>query len=379
MQKIREQKGVQESSVDGYTCDTIIVVPTLYLQQQWAEDIKEWGFKSVQIWTIQSLVKRQDLKCRLLILDEIHMYASNIFGQVFNRVEYKWVYGLTATLPEDDVRRSIINRYAPVSDTVTLEECHRNGWVSEFVIYNLAIELNPEERELYDKLNKNFGRFFGVFGHDFNLAMGCLTKAETRHDYAQSIGWDEKKLFIMATNWRRNMDLRKKLLHNSVTKLETALEICHRFDKSRIITFSQTIDMADALNSELGKISEVYHSKVKGRKFGTKYFSKAKMLERAIDRFKDDTSGVRVLCTAKALDQGANIPQIDFAITISGTSKQRQALQRWGRAVRKVHGKSTRIVELYLKDTQDERWMKSRQKAAPDMLVRHITSIDQIL
>ena len=58
------------------------------------------------------------------------------------------------------------------------------------------------------------------------------------------------------------------------------------------------------------------------------------------------------------------------------TSTSRQDLQRTGRAIRFAPGKTGLIVNLYIKDTQDEKWLRNRQKKTIN--ATHVDSIKQI-
>jgi superfamily II DNA or RNA helicase len=46
---------------------------------------------------------------------------------VFKCVQYDNILGLTATLNRLDGKEQIIKEYAPVCDTITLQEAERNG------------------------------------------------------------------------------------------------------------------------------------------------------------------------------------------------------------------------------------------------------------
>ena len=83
--------------------------------------------------------------------------------------------------------------------------------------------------------------------------------------------------------------------------------------------------------------------------------------------------------TVKALDEGYDLPVIDMSIITCGASSERQQKQRKGRSTRynsaDVNKKSI-IVNLYAPDTQDEKWLKERQKTTRG--ARWITTIEDI-
>ena len=97
---------------------------------------------------------------------------------------------------------------------------------------------------------------------------------------------------------------------------------------------------------------------------------------KAIEHFNDDRSDIKVISTARALDEGFDIQDVTLAIICSGTSTSRQDLQRTGRAIRWAPGKTGLIVNLYIRDSQDEKWLKARQKKTVNTI--SVSSIDDI-
>jgi superfamily II DNA or RNA helicase len=76
------------------------------------------------------------------------------------------------------------------------------------------------------------------------------------------------------------------------------------------------------------------------------------------------TGRYTVLSTTKALDKGLNIPDIRFSIIASGTSSIDQETQRKARAGRKETESDDPVlnINLYIKNTQDEVWLRKRQE-----------------
>jgi len=99
-----------------------------------------------------------------------------------------------------------------------------------------------------------------------------------------------------------------------------------------------------------------------------------------MERFSDPQDKIRVINTAKSLDEGFDISGIELAIICSGTSSERQDLQRTGRAIRYSDGKLGMIINLYIKNTQDEKWLKARQKKNENIVyVKNIDEINEIV
>ena len=343
---------------------TMVVVPTQYLKSQWEEQILNLSLENVDVIVINTAIKSQR-QYDLLVLDEIHNYGSNEFIKIFENTQYKFILGLTATIDRSDNRDALIRTYCPVIDTVDIVEALENGYVSNFKVFNLGIELNKEDRKAYDSMNKDFHFNFSQFNHDFNTAMACLSKPDYRNSYARTTGRDPAELAVYAINFSRNMQKRKKFLYFASSKMEAVLELLQEFSDKKAITFSEGVDFAKGLHQRMPQFSVDYHSKMpKGVK------------ARNLELFNKESSDVHVIHTAKALDEGFDVKGIDLAIISSGTSSTRQDLQRTGRAIRYQEGKTAVIINIYIKDTQDERWLRARQKKSTNII--HVNSIQEI-
>lgn len=343
---------------------TLVIVPTLYLQSQWIQEVDSFNLKNVDVLVINTAVKA-NRKADLLVLDEIHNYASQEFIKIFEVTQCKFIFGLTATIDRKDSRDALLRMHCPVIDTVTIDEALAEGYVSDFTVFNLGIEMSAEDKKLYDKMNKDFHFNFAQFNHDFNAAMSCLSNPEYRNMYANMYKKDPQDLMVYALNFNRNMSKRKKFLYFAQSKLDMVRQLLQEFDDKKAITFSEGVEFAEKLQKSMPNSSVDYHSKMpKGVK------------SRNLRLFNDEKCDVNVIHTAKALDEGFDVRGIDLAIISSGTSSTRQDLQRTGRAIRYQEGKHAVIINVYIKDTQDERWLKARQKKSTNII--HVNSIEEI-
>ena len=128
---------------------TLVIVPTRYLLDQWKEEIKKHNLKNVSVMVINTGVKAMR-QTDLLILDEIHNYASDVFKGIFTLTHYHYILGLTATLERSDKKHYIIENECPVVDTISMKESLAMGYVSNFKVFNLGLELHPKERIKYE-------------------------------------------------------------------------------------------------------------------------------------------------------------------------------------------------------------------------------------
>jgi len=361
---ILASKRIQEKEGVGAD-DILVIVPTRYLAEQWRERLSEWGVRAT-VEVVNTAVKYQ-WNVEFLILDEIHRYASPIFGQVFQKVNYESILGLTATLPQDE-KYDHVRRHCPVFETVGLWEAQEKGWVSDFLVYNLPVELTSRERSTYEEMNEKYHSHFSMFDHDFDLAMDCLNNDSKARAYAKKINADFQEVKKHAVQFIRNVQNRKQFLYNLDSKIDKASMVLNKFTERKALVFSQSKEAANRIESRFPVEAKAYHSGMTENE-----------REAAMDAFKDDDEPVRVLSAAKALDQGADLPDVSLAVVVAGSSKPLQSIQRMGRALRKSKAGRALVVELYATDTQDERWLTKRQRKTPNRTIERVSSVDDIV
>lgn len=349
----------------------LVVVPTDALLKQWQGHIDEWGFQfNVEIGIINTIVKHHYI-CDLLILDECHRYSAEVFSQVFNCVKYKLILGLTATFERLDGKHSIMNRYCPIIDSIPLLECIANGWISEYKEYQVLLEVDDIAE--YKSYNREWIEHFEFFGYDWNKVMslvgkdGWKEKVKLRDEMYSGSDVDKKKQILNAINYHsagfmRTMQKRKAFINNHPKKIEVAKKIMEARTDKKIITFSNNVPMAEALdNGEFVYTGKT--SKKKGRV----------MLE-------DFLSGkITHLHSCKKLDEGFDCPDVSVGIILGTDSSETKARQRRGRAVRKYENKQAEIFYLIIKDTVEEKWLSNSHKTDKNYITIDEHGLDQVL
>lgn len=326
----------------------LIVVPTDVLQRQWVQTLTENGlFLECEVKIINTVVLH-DWTCDMLVLDECHKYASDMFGKVFQKVKYSIILGLTATMERLDGKDSYIKKYCPVVDKIDVSEATAHGWLSPYREYKVLVEVDNLSE--YLTLNQEFYEHFAFFDHDFAVAMKCATDWKARSELAKTkcrVNDDpeafksiNKQILVHAMGFNRTLQARKTFIHNHPKKVElTNLILEHRTDK-KCITFSPSIKIAEQI-----KYGFVMHSKQTKKKRTL-----------TMDEFIPMKAGV--LNTSKALDEGADIPGLSVAVILSNTSSTTQKTQRIGRVIRKSENKVAEIFTLVLKGTVEESWFQ---------------------
>jgi len=355
--------------------NAIIVVPTDYLREQWRRLINNFKLNYVYVETWQTLINNIDTNtCDLLIVDEVHSNTAPESQKVFD-IPHRWFMGLTASLPKDEESEAFLTSRYPIFDEVSLEEAEKNGWVSKFTVYNLGIEMSSEDRDYYSKLNKEYIKYFSTFDYDFNLAMSCMNNEVMIRRMARTLQWEEKMVRIHALQFNRKMQERKKYLYKAKCLIDTVIELIKLFPDRKIITFGESTETADTLQKLSPRKSVAYHSNletviVKGKKKG-----KTIRRREAMEAFNNGK--VKICHTAKALNVGADVQGVDMAIIYAFNSSTVDSIQRTGRAVRYVDGKHAIEINIYIKNTQAEKWLKNKQKKTPNII--WVDSIDEIV
>lgn len=316
-----------------------IVVPTEVLKNQWIDDyINKYSLENNCSVDIINTVITRKITCDLLVLDEVHGYASEQFSKVFDTVTYSMILCLTGTLERLDGKEELIKKYAPVCDSVSMKEAIESNWVSPVKQYLVLLDIDLTE---YKELDKKFNAYFAYFGWDYSAAMTCLQNWKYRNLYAKKTGRTPKEVLAMSADWMRCLQKRKQFVMSHPKKAEVCKRILEARKDKKCITFSATIQ--DAENLGVGK---VIHSK------RTK-----KQNEAVIKEFNEAESGV--LCTSKAADVGVDIKGLSVGIIMSIDSSKIRKNQRVGRVCRFAPGKNAEMFILVLRGTQEQKWFSN--------------------
>jgi len=350
-----------------------VVVPTTVLQEAWTDDkkghIKLHGLKNVNVFVINTYVKETH-DCALLIIDEVHTATgakSKHFNTVIDKTKFNWILCLSATL-EKEHKEFLHKRNVRCISTLTADDAVKNGWLSPYKVLCVPIELGDDDRERYDKMHKEFNKHFATFNFDFEFAMKCITNKDARQELATKLNWPLQRIDASVFNWNRNMRLRKEFLYHIEAKIDAAIEITTHLQMQTIL-FGQSIKGADKINEQLGDKCVEYHSKIT-----------AKTLKENLKKLRDGRTKVDYISSAKGLEAGFDLPNLQLGITWSRTSKALRATQTLGRILRKVEGKTAYFIELYVPDTQDENWLKKSLVGQKNVLwLQSINQIYQII
>lgn len=270
------------------------------------------------------------------------MMMADTFSAIFTKIKYKLILCLTGTIDRLDGKQSLLTKFAPICDTITLDEAIESEWVADFKQYRVMLEVDLTQ---YKEDNAKFLHYFSFFNFDFPEAMKCVAGLfGYRNTYANVHNKELKEVNIAAMGFIRYMKARKSFIYDHLKKIEIADKIIHARNKAKIITFTKSVDHAKKICC-----GEIYHGKVSKKR-------KTVMLQ----EFNDAKSGTLNSC--QALNVGADVTGVDTIIIISGDSSSITKRQRIGRSIRKEGEKVAEVWQLVIKGTVEEEWYRKSSK-----------------
>lgn len=320
----------------------VILVPTVALQDQWYVGLTEdlhvaqsdvalfgGGRRSPRASLVNLMVMNTGRTHApaiaasgpvMLIVDECHRIASpmNALGLLG---PHRATLGLSAT-PErdfDDLFREAVEPVlGPVIYRYDYNRALAEGVISPFELANLAISLDGEEQERYDKLTR-----------DVSIAF-------RRHQQGQDV---EDRL-------HRLLRQRARVSISARARMPAAIRLVERHPRERAIVFHEQIDAANILTQALSNRRHrvgAYHSGLGAaiRQDNLRMFRRGE---------------IDILVTCRALDEGINVPDASVAVIVASTASTRQRIQRLGRVLRPAPGKRRALVyTLYATDPEEHR------------------------
>jgi len=223
------------------------------------------------------------------------------------------------------------------------------GLVAPYDVYCIPVELTGDERTAYKRANQSFvHNKYLLGGYDaFDEASRILNGAP-----------GDKKAASQFFNAIRR---RKSIVQHAANKIELSKDLVAEHSKQKILCFAGTIEFTNAIAAAVG--GDTYHSKMT-----------TKNRKASLERFENTKDAI--LCTVKALNQGFDVPDVEIGIIAGLESKALPMIQRLGRLIRFKKGKRGRVYILYVKDSQEQKWMEQATKSLTN--VNRDVSLNQI-
>ncbi|BBE48850.1 hypothetical protein G9444_6212 [Rhodococcus erythropolis] len=347
---------------------TLVIVPTLDLQQQWSRVLRKQlqgvrigehgGGKrqslsscDVLVSTVHSAVKTElpdngHLPDCLLVADEVHRYGATAFASALSST-FIHRLGLTATLERsDDGVESLLRPYfGAFISGCDYKRAYDDRILAPVRVALVGVAFTPEEQQKYSDADEIVKQTrwtlvskYGLRDEEFGQFIVDVQKFAGGHESQQETR--------VARRYLKSFNVRREVLAQS----EAKAQLLSRWEKpfrssGRSLIFTDTVAVANRsalLVEALGVAAVAVSSEMSAR-------------ERQATLANFAAGDVRVLCAPRILDEGVDVPEADLAVILSASRSKRQMVQRMGRVIRpKSDGRNAIFVVAYVRGTSED-------------------------
>jgi len=327
-------------AIDLLKTQTMIIVPTLDLIDQWRKRVREClgieagvvggGENIIRMITVATYDSAYSQAAQLgnrfmfLVFDEVHHLASPGYMQTGEMYIAPYRMGLTATYERSDQRHALLPLIVgdPVY-SIDIEEL-TGKHLSPYTYEKVSVELTPEEQQTYEAEMSVFKNYL-----------------QQRHIFLKSAADFQK--FIMTTGrdprarealLARNRALRVAV--NSEAKLNQLAQRLEAYRDEKILIFTLYNDLVYTISRRFLIPAVTYQTPREERREILANFGNGKY---------------KVIVTSQVLDEGMDVPDASVGLILGGTGSTREYVQRLGRLLRKKEGKTAKLVEIISKET----------------------------
>ncbi|MCB9677177.1 MAG: DEAD/DEAH box helicase [Alphaproteobacteria bacterium] len=327
----------------------LVVAPTIDLVGQWYDGLKRafgepvgilgGGVHEVQPITVSTYdsaylyMDRYGARFGLVVFDEVHHLPGPALSTAAEMLIAPFRLGLTATLERPDGAHGDLD--ALVGPQVYRREITElsGEFLADYTTELVSVELSEAERIAYDEARAEYRMFVEVN----NIRMGGGGWQRFLREAARS---SEGRRAFHA--WRES----RRILHETPAKLEVLAELLRRHAGQRVLVFTNDNATVYRISRALLLPTITHQTDVKERRA-------------LLDAFADGT--LPVLLTSRVLNEGVDLPSAEVAVVLSGTGTVREHVQRLGRILRKVDGKSAVLYEVVVTGTTEEHTSQRRR------------------
>ena len=351
-----------------------VVVPRVALLDQWRKTLEYVGLDNIAVQTgkemIPSLISiftinraRDTLPLLvtddmahgrnvLLLLDEFHHYGSTANYHLFDfkhspsyREGLYSALGLSATAEVRTLNTRLIPAIGPLFYRYTLKSALCDKVVNDFVLFNIAVKLDEEERKKYDEISEKITSLMGVLK---SKAPSLLNQKLTIEEYLHKVrATGDEGLINLADTIMAYILERRGVIATAKSRLSAAKTILETVkEEDKILIFTERIS----------QVNELYYLLTEEGYTCTRYTSNMEKEEkkRNLNAFRDGEK--RILIACRALDEGLDVPDCTVGIFLANTATRLQRIQRSGRIIRKGHNKLPSLLYyLYCDNTVEDK------------------------
>jgi superfamily II DNA or RNA helicase len=327
-------------AIEHLKVQTLIVVPTLDLIDQWRKRIKDClnleagaiggGENTLRMVTVttydSAYIHAEHLgnKFTLLVFDEVHHLASTGYIQIAEMYTAPYRMGLTATYERSDQRHSLLPQL--VGDlvySVDVEEL-AGEHLSPYTYEKILVELTPQEQQIYYSQMEIFRGFL-------RQRRLTLKSAADFQKFIMTTGRDPKAREALLA---RNRAIRVAV--NSEAKLNVLAQQLETYKNEKILIFTLYNDLVYTISLRFLVPAITHQTPREERREILANFGNGKY---------------PVVVTSQVLDEGVDVPDASVGLVLGGTGSNREYVQRLGRLLRKKEGKTARLIEIISKET----------------------------
>jgi superfamily II DNA or RNA helicase len=330
--------------------DTLILVPTLDLLEQWVESINKTfsipvgriggGIKDIQKITVctydsaQLMMEFIGNRFGFLICDECHHLPGPQYQFAAIMCVAPFRLGLTATPERSDGKNEYLKELiGPIAYEQQIQEMS-GIYLSDYQTHIIEVPLTEEEEKEYKSERKIYTDFIKKNNLDFS-------NGTTWIDFISlCFSSEEGKKAFKAHQKQKN------ILKTSENKLRKLYDLIQENNQHSILIFTDDNKTAYRIGETFALPVITHHTKAKERK-------------EFLEKFK--SGEYPILVSSKVLNEGVDVPEANVGIILSGSGSQREHVQRLGRILRKVKNKNAVLYELISKGTS-EKWQSRRRR-----------------
>lgn len=336
----------------------LLIVPTEELRDKdWVDEFTKWDMKDVLEKCVTAIcyASLDKVDCRdyqVVIFDEFHHMTKRLYEKCM--IEQAAAGGtrvlmLSATPPKgkkEATKKMIMDKLGGIVYSIGLDEGAELGLVSDYRI--TVIEIPLDDQDKYIEAGKKGAKFMTTEAKTHEHLMKTLTKMRITVDMGINLETREplddaeqaaaaKALFFFELKYNN-------FIYNLKSKETVGKQILAKMkEKGRTLVFAGSIAQCENLCGEV-----VYHSKLKESK------KEGLRRDKWLQMFRNKEIGY--LGAVDALNEGVNIPEVQYELILQCDSNPRKLSQRVGRGVRFAVGHVGKIFILVAKDTADENW-----------------------
>jgi superfamily II DNA or RNA helicase len=330
---------------------TLCIVPTRVLMAQWIKTLSEAARKPIGAYgdgsrieqpitvaTFASAFRHMDTlgnRFDLLVVDEAHHFGSGTGDETLEMCISAARLGLSATLPDGEIRRARLDALiGPEVYRASIEEL-AGRYLASFQLVTISVGLTHSERQAYDA-------DMSVFRPVCRAFFRSVPEASWSDFVTSAARSDAGRRAIVA--WRHS----HAIVRYTKEKRSIVNDLLRRHRDSRILVFAADNDTAYDVAREHLVQPITCDIGPRERTQALQRFSKGEL---------------RILVSARVLNEGIDVPTADIAIVVGGSQGSREYIQRVGRVLRPAEGKKAIVYDIVTRGTFEVRRADEHRRA----------------